>query len=47
MQLALNTIFFTPNFNFIKREMINIDELLNTNEKSFDPYDFHVSRCGK
>ena len=27
--------------------MINNDEILNTNEKSVDPYDLHVSRCGK
>ena len=32
---------------FIKREKINNDELLNTNERSVDPYDLHVSQCGK
>ena len=27
--------------------MFNNDELLNTNEKGVDPYDLHVSGCGK
>ena len=27
--------------------MINNDEIMNTNERSVDPYDLHVSRCGK
>ena len=39
--------FFTPHFKFIKIEMIINDEILNTNERSVDPYDLHVSRCGK
>ena len=39
--------FLTPYFKFIKREMINIDDLLDTNERSVDPYHLHVSRCGK
>ena len=34
--------FSTPHFKFIKREMINNDELLNTKERSVDPYDMHV-----
>ena len=36
--------FSTPLFKFIKREMINNDELLNTNERSVDPYDLHNSQ---
>ena len=39
--------FFTPYFKFVKREMINNDDLLKTNERSDDPYDLHVSWCGK
>ena len=39
--------FLTPYFKFIKREMINNNEILNTDEKSVDPYDLHVSQCGK
>ena len=41
--------FLTPHFKFIKREMINKNELLNTNERSVDAYDllFFVSRCGE
>ena len=27
--------------------MNNNDELMNTSERSVDPYDSHVSRCGK
>ena len=40
-------IFLTPLLKFIERETINNDELLHTNEKSVDPCDLHVSRCGK
>ena len=47
MQLEVNTIFLTPPFKFNKSEMINNDQLLNTNEKSVDPNDLHISRCGK
>ena len=39
--------FLTPHFNIIKREMIISNEILNTNEKNVDPFDLHVSRCGK
>ena len=39
--------FLTPHFKFIKREMFINDEIMNTNERSVDPYDLHVSRCGK
>ena len=39
--------FLTPHFKFIKREMIHNNELLNTNERSVDTYEFHVSRCGQ
>ena len=42
-----NICFLTPHFEFIKREKFNDDEILNTNEKSVDTYDLHVSRCGK
>ena len=39
--------FLTPYFKFVKRKKINNDDLLETNERSVDPYDLHVSRCGK
>ena len=39
--------FLTPHFKFIKREVINNDDIMNTIERSIDPYDLHVSRCGK
>ena len=35
-------LFLTLHFKFIKRKMINNDELLNTNERSVDPYDLQV-----
>ena len=42
-----NVYFLTPHFIFIERDKIDNDELLNTNKNSVDPYDYHVSRCGK
>ena len=39
-------VFLTPHFNFIEREKIIDDELLKTNKKSVDPFDYHVSNCG-
>ena len=42
-----NIYFLTPHFNFLKREKINDDELLITNKNSVDPYDYHLSNCGK
>ena len=39
--------FLTPHFKFIKREMIKNDEIMNKLKKSVNPYDLHVSRCGK
>ena len=42
-----NVYFLTPLFKFIERELINDDELLNANENSFDPFDYHVSNCGE
>ena len=39
--------FLIPHFKLNKGEMINNDEFLITNERSVDPYDSHVSRCGK
>ena len=39
--------FLTLHFKFIKRERIDSDKSLNTNGGSLDPYDLHVSQCGK
>ena len=39
--------FLTPNFKFIKRDRIDDSKLLNTIENSVDPFDYHVSNCGK
>ena len=40
-------IFFTPLVKFIRRDKIDYDELLKTNENSVNPYDYHLSNCGK
>ena len=40
-------IYSTPHFKFIKRDRIDDNELLSTNENSVDPFDYHVSNCGK
>ena len=42
-----NTYFLTPHFIFFRRDKIGYDELLKTNENSVDPYDYHLSNCGK
>ena len=42
-----NIYFLTPHFKFIKREKIDYNDLLKTNENSVDPYDYHISQCGK
>ena len=42
-----NVYFLIPHFKFIKREKINGDDFLKTNENSVDPYDYHLSNCGK
>ena len=42
-----NVYFSTPHFKFIKREKIFDKELLETNKSSVDPFDYHVSNCGK
>ena len=42
-----NIYFLTPHFIFIKREKINDNEFLKANKSSVDPFDYHVSNCGK
>ena len=42
-----NIYFLTPQFKFIRRDTIEYDKLLTTNEWSVDPYDYHISTCGK
>ena len=42
-----NIYFLTPHFNFIKNIRIDNDKLLNSSENSVDPYDYHLSQCGK
>ena len=37
-----NIYFLTPYFIFIRRDKIDYDELLKTNENSLVPYDYHV-----
>ena len=39
--------FLSPLFKFIKSEKISNDEIMNTNERSVDPYDLHVLRGGQ
>ena len=41
-----NIYFLTLHFKFIKRDKINENELLNANEISVDPFDYHVTKCG-
>ena len=41
-----NIYFLTPHFKFIKRDKINENEILNANDISVDPFDYHVSKCG-
>ena len=42
-----NRYFLIPHFEFIKREKTNDNELLKIFETSVDPFDYHVSNCGK
>ena len=42
-----NIYFLTPHFIFIRRDKINDDELLKTNENSIEPYDYHLLNCAK
>ena len=42
-----NISFLTPHFKFIKREKINDNELSKTNKSSVDPFNYHVSNCGR
>ena len=42
-----NIYFLTAQFKYIKREKIIDNELLKTNKSSVDPFDYHVSNCGK
>ena len=37
----------TPHIKFIKRDRIDYDKLLNTTKNSLDPFDYHISNCGK
>ena len=39
--------FSTPDFEFIKREKMENFELMETNEKFVDLFDYHVSNCEK
>ena len=39
--------FLSPLFKCNEKEKINIDEILNTNERSVDLYGLRVPRCGK
>ena len=42
-----NIYFVIPHFKFIKRNRINDSKFLITNKGSVDPYDYHLSNCGK
>ena len=43
-----NIYSLAPHFIFIKKELTDDDdELLNANETSVDPFDYHISNCGK
>ena len=42
-----NIYFLTAHFKYIKREKNKDIELLKTKESSVDPFDYHVSICGK
>ena len=41
-----NIFFLTPHFIFIKRRLINDNELLKSDENSVDPFDYHTLYCG-
>ena len=42
-----NIYFLNPHFKFIKRDKIDDNELLSTNEDCVDPFKYHVLNCGK
>ena len=42
-----NIYFLTPHFKFIRRDRIDVNKFLGTDENSVDPFDYHVSNCGK
>ena len=42
-----NFCFLTPHFKFSESEKIVYNDLLKINENSVDPYDYHISQCGK
>ena len=42
-----NIYVLSPHFKFIGRKKILDNELLKTKESSVDPFDYHVSNCGK
>ena len=42
-----NIYFLTPHYKLIKRDKNNDKELLKTDKSSVDPFDYHVSNCGK
>ena len=42
-----NIYFLTPHFRFIRRDKIYSDDLLSRNGNCVDPYDYHLSNCGK
>ena len=44
---AKNTYFLTPHFELIKRDRSDYHKLLNTTKNSLDPFDYHISKCGK
>ena len=42
-----NIYLLTPQFKFIKRKKIGVNELLKTNKGKVDSFDYQVSNCGK
>ena len=42
-----NMYFLTPHYRFIKRDWIDDNDFLSTNENSFCAFDYHVLYCGK
>ena len=42
-----NKYFLTPHFIFIRRDRIDDNDLLSRNENSVDPFDCHLTNCGK
>ena len=42
-----NICFLNPLFEFIRRNMIDYDNLLSRIEIFVDPCDYHISNCGK